>query len=50
MDSIIDLISLNTSKGHSLHSKFIYLSWKYVFLENVYNENDLDWCRRYLDI
>jgi len=23
---------------------------KVCILENFYNENDLDWCRRYLDI
>ena len=35
-----------------LHSKLAlnFLAGLKVFLENFYNENDLDWCRRYLDI
>ena len=37
----------------TLHSKLAldFFSWpKNIFLENFYNENDLDWCRRYLDM
>jgi len=38
----------------TLHSKLaldFLAGLKYIFLENFYNKkNDLDWCRRYLDI
>jgi len=37
----------------TLHSKLarnFLADLKVCILENFYNENDLDWCRRYLDI
>jgi len=45
-------IAVVAIKG-TLHSKLALdfsADPEVCILENIYNENDLDWCRRYLDI